>query len=412
MDADVLVVGAGPAGATAARALASAGVSTLLLDRAAFPRHKPCGGALSARAVTRFPYLSSALPRISTHWISRLHLEGPTGTSVRLESRRPAALMIRRVEFDRLLVDLASEAGASIVEQAEVIEAAHRGSRLEVRTRDGRRFTGRYLIAADGVHSVTARRLGLVDAWPRSSLAIDMMEETPARVLRAVDPGTLWVRYGARASRRDGDSALWEGYAYVFPKREHTNVGIGYLLPAYRAASPGPAYASQRAFVNELIDTGVLSGASARECFTPFLIPVAGPRREVARGPVLLAGDTAGFVNGLTAEGIYYAMVSGELAGKAIVRALGVRRGADPAAWYTAASRAEIGSELRDSIRLQRYLFGDPSRVAGVIAGAREHAGLSHLVIRYFMGEVAYSRVRVGVLARSPRLLWSLVRAS
>ena len=59
--ADVLVVGAGPAGATAARTLAAAGVSTMLLDRAAFPRHKPCGGALSARVTGRFPYLQPAL---------------------------------------------------------------------------------------------------------------------------------------------------------------------------------------------------------------------------------------------------------------------------------------------------------------------------------------------------------------
>jgi geranylgeranyl reductase family protein len=387
-------------------------VSTLLLDRAAFPRHKPCGGALSARAITRFPYLHSALARIGTHWISRLHLEGPRGTSVRLESQRPAALMIRRVEFDRLLVDLAREAGASVVEHADVVQASRRGNTLEVETRDGRRFTGRYLIAADGVHSVTARRLGLAEAWPRSSLAIDMMEETPAQALRAVDSGSLWVRYGARAPRDNGNSRLWEGYAYVFPKRDHTNVGIGYLLPAYRAASPGPAYGAQRAFVDELIENGILSGASARECFTPFLIPVAGPRRTVAQGPVLLAGDTAGFVNGLTAEGIYYAMVSGELAGKAIVRALGVRRGADAASSYTTAWRAEVGSELRDSIRLQRYLFRDPSRIEGAITGARENPALSQLVIRYFMGEVAYSRVRVGVLARSPRLIWSLVRAS
>ena len=113
---DVLVVGAGPAGATAARALAMAGARVRLIDRARFPRNKPCGGAISMRAIGRFPYLAAALDRVPTHHISRLHLEGPGGGSVLLRSATPAALMIRRVEFDDLLVRLAQEAGAELCE--------------------------------------------------------------------------------------------------------------------------------------------------------------------------------------------------------------------------------------------------------------------------------------------------------
>jgi flavin-dependent dehydrogenase len=135
LHADVLVVGAGPAGATAARTLARAGVSTLLIDRAAFPRHKPCGGALSARVIDRFPHLESALHRIATHWISRLHLVGPSGGFVDLTSDVPAALMIRRVEFDALLVALAVEAGARVATGAEVVKGQHRTDRVIVSRR-------------------------------------------------------------------------------------------------------------------------------------------------------------------------------------------------------------------------------------------------------------------------------------
>src|SRR4029078_12392232 len=99
----VLVVGAGPAGATAARALARAGVTVRLLDRSKFPRNKPCGGGISLRVLRRFPYVESELPRIATHLVSRLHLEGPDGHSTLVESDAPAALLIRRVEFDSLL---------------------------------------------------------------------------------------------------------------------------------------------------------------------------------------------------------------------------------------------------------------------------------------------------------------------
>src|SRR5579884_3065727 len=113
--ASVLVIGAGPAGATAARTLALAGVPVRLVDRSAFPRNKPCGGGLSLRITRRFPYLQRALDRIPTLQIARLRLDGPDGTSVLIASPAPAALMVRRVEFDALLVSLAVEAGAELL---------------------------------------------------------------------------------------------------------------------------------------------------------------------------------------------------------------------------------------------------------------------------------------------------------
>jgi flavin-dependent dehydrogenase len=77
-------------------------------------------------------------------------------------------------------------------------------------------------------------------------------------------------------------------------------------------------YELQRKFVDRLRSGGVVVGDSVRANFTPFLIPVGGPLRRPGRGRVLLAGDAGGFVNGFTAEGIYYAMVSGELAARTV----------------------------------------------------------------------------------------------
>lgn len=407
-DASVLVVGAGPAGATAARALAVAGVPVRLLDRAAFPRNKPCGGGISVRVLRRFPYLNPGLSRIPTHMVSRLHLEGPDGHSTVIESDRPAALMIRRVEFDALLVDLAVEAGAELMSGVDVVQAREEADRVVVTARDGRRFAAPTVIAADGVHSIIARRLGLNPGWPATDIALDMMEETPRTVLNDVDPSTLWVAYGFNA---DGPSPVQgvsapEGYAYIFPKRDHVNVGIGYVLSYYRKNVEESPYDLQRRFVGRLRDRGVLSGESVRQNFTPFMIPVGGPFRRPGRGRVLLAGDAGGFVNGFTAEGIYYAMVSGDLAARTIGES---PNPATLARRYARACDYEIGAELRDSVVIQRYLFADRRRIAEIIDGAHREQTVTRLILDLAVGRRSYREIRRRMLMRAPRLAGRLM---
>ena len=421
----MIVVGAGPAGATAARTLASGGIRVRLIDRSAFPRNKPCGGGISLRVLRRFPYLDRELPRIATHVISRLHLEGPAGESTVISAGRPAALMIRRVEFDALLVSLAVAAGADLISGADVVHAREDADRVTLTTRDGRRFHAPIVVAADGVHSIVARRLGLNPGWPASAVALDMMEESPRAVLRDVDPSTLWVAYGYDHQGRQADRLLHgekpagrplgpggiacprrgtpEGYAYVFPKRDHVNIGIGYVLSHYRQAVDQAPYDVQRAFVARLRERNIVVGESTRKNFTPFIIPVGGPLREPGRGRVLVAGDAGGFVNAFTAEGIYYAMVSGDLAARAI---LTCRPDASPglARRYGRSCDDEIGVELRDSVRIQQYLFADRRRIARIIGGANRERALIQLILEFVVGRRSYRGLRRRMLARSPFL--------
>jgi flavin-dependent dehydrogenase len=144
-----------------------------------------------------------------------------------------------------------------------------------------------------------------------------------------------------------------------------------------------------------------------RENFTPFLIPVGGPLRPPARGRVLLAGDAGGFVNGFTAEGIYYAMVSGELAADAVLKS-------DPrpvADRYCRMVDAEIGDELRDSVLLQRHLFSDRRRILAVIDGADRDRGMTKLILDFATGRLGYRALRRRMLTRSPKLAMQLLWA-
>ena len=180
------------------------------------------------------------------------------------------------------------------------------------------------------------------------------------------------------------------------------NIGVGYVLSYFRSEIADAPYDLQRGFVDRLRERGIVVGDSVREHFTPYLIPVGGPLREPGRGRVLIAGDAGGFVNGFTAEGIYYAMVSGELAARAILATA-----AEPAKLLTAYRKAcddEIGCELRDSVSIRRYLFADRSRIARVIDGANRERALTRLILDFATGRRSYRAVRRRILARAPLL--------
>ena len=316
----------------------------------------------------------------------------------RMRSPTPAVLLIRRVEFDDALARRAVAAGATLQAPVEIGQASQDADGVTLRARDGRSFRAPIVIAADGVNSVIARRLGLNAGWPASHVALDMMEEAPAPGLRAREPGTLSVFYGFGGAH---------GYAYIFPKVAHINVGIGYLLSYFRERVDVAPYDLQRQFVSYLRTRGLVEGESHREFFTPFLIPVGGPLKTTAAGRVLLAGDAGGFVNGFSAEGIYYAMVTGELAASAVLAARQGRVAAPDRVrrQYVRAWQTEIGSELRDSVLIQRYLFRTPERMDGLVAAANSRPEFSRWLVDYASGRLSYTQARRRVVSRFPRLL-------
>jgi geranylgeranyl reductase family protein len=387
---DVIVAGAGPAGATAAKILGEARVSTLLLDKSAFPRDKPCGGGISARALTRFPYLTDALVGIPTSWVSKVHFESPSGFVVDYRSPDRLYLMIRRCEFDHLLFSLATprvEVATGLVRKVNV-----HPDYVGVCT-DTHEYRARMVIGCDGANSIVARASGLRTGNVQSDYAIDMMEETPRQELNTAEQDRMYIYYRIRSHY---------GYGYVFPKTSHLNVGVGFKLDYYLSNLRGEHYAHHQAFVDDLKGKQLLTGQSNRANFRAFPLPIAGPLARTYADRILLAGDAGGFVNALTAEGIYYAMVTGELAARAAIDAVrAVNFASTRLSEYERAWKREIGDELENSVRLQKMLLADPTRIDRIVRAASRHAVLADLLARFATGAITHAQFKRSMLRRA-----------
>jgi flavin-dependent dehydrogenase len=192
------------------------------------------------------------------------------------------------------------------------------------------------------------------------------------------------------------------GYGYVFPKCEHVNLGVGYLLSYFRKYIKKRPWEDHLEFVESLKKSAILAGHSTRDNFHAYLLPVGGPLRRVSTNRIMLVGDAAGFVNGFTAEGIYYAMVSGEHAAATARDAL-LLKGLDNHALRSYDDRclAEVGYELRKSVVIQRCLLAHPTRIDKIVALASKNADICKLFTDFSTGKISYSKFKRQVIPKA-----------
>jgi geranylgeranyl reductase family protein len=392
---DVIVVGAGPAGSTAAKLLGEAGISTLLLDKSAFPRDKPCGGGISARAIQRFPYLESALANIPVNWVSKVYLESPAGFSVDHRSETPLYLMIRRCEFDNLLLSLACKhvefKAPALVRKVSVgpfgaIVTADVGGEIKD-------YQCKLVLGCDGANSVVARASGLRTGSVQDEYAIDMMEETPYEELNLADRDRMYIYYRIRSHY---------GYGYVFPKASHVNLGVGFKLDYYLSKLRGEHYAHHSSFIDGLVSNGLVAGRSNRVNFRAFPLPISGPLGRTYSDRILVSGDAGGFVNALTAEGIYYAMLSGDHAARTAIEAVKANDFTEHAlSRYQESWKQEAGVELEKSVRFQKLLLSDSKRIDRIVRAAGRNPTLADLLARYATGSLAHAEFKRALIRRA-----------
>jgi geranylgeranyl reductase family protein len=295
---DAIVIGAGPAGSLAAYTLAEHGAAVLLIDRARFPRDKPCGGGLTIRAVRMLPF---SIDPIVEEVIDRLELRLRYGRRFERVRAKPLAVMTQRSRLDAFLAERAAAAGADFRDGARATTVAvdERGAIVQI---GGRRVQAEVVIGADGANGVT-RSLGLCTR-PAYGVALE------GNVAYDV-PGA--ERFHHRIAFELG--VVGGGYGWVFPKGSHLNVGVG--------GQEREAPALRRHLARLCREHGIPH--AQLESVRGYRLPVCRRDAVLARGRGLVVGDAAGLVDPLTGDGIYEALVSGSLAAEATIDLLAGR---------------------------------------------------------------------------------------
>jgi geranylgeranyl reductase family protein len=364
---DVVICGAGPAGAYAAYLLARQGLDVALFDKAAFPREKPCGGAVSRKALELLDFdLAPVIERrVTGAWLAY------RGLAVRRDTGGLVAAMTGRAELDAFLLERAVAAGARFAPGSAFVDVAPNAEDLTVTTSAGE-LRGRFLLAADGVASPVRARVfgrGVVEYAPAVEALVyvppDAIERFADRVLLEVD-------------------GMPHGYGWIFGKRDHLNVGVFSVRGARGIRAQLAAFLARY--------PALARYERIRHLGHP--IPVR-PARAVEKGRVWLLGDAAGLAESVLGEGIYFALKSAVLAARAFARAEGAPHEGD----YAAAVRREVLPELAAARRLARACYGRPAFAFERIA-RNPHA--SRLFLGVVTGEVGYRECVAKALGTFP----------
>ncbi|MGB2755755.1 MAG: geranylgeranyl reductase family protein [Phycisphaerae bacterium] len=315
---DVLVVGAGPAGAAAAKFLADSGATVALVDGARFPRAKSCAGWLNAHAVRDCPFLDAARRKVRAAPFRRLLFHSPDlQATARYSSRSHLGYIISRKQFDAALVRLAADAGAEtfLGRKVVAVQAAERNVTLTLTS--GRRLVGRLLVGADGAAGIVARSLGLRDRWENHQVVACLAKDVPLTRKQSADgfQGAIHVAPGFGGA---------SGYAWAFPGAGAVNIGIG-----IRATEAGRLQSLYDAWADGLRRKAMLPKRANLARPSGAVIP-AGAAIEFDNHVgkrTILVGDAGGFAAAATGEGIYPGIWSASIAARSILEALAADRG-------------------------------------------------------------------------------------
>ncbi len=359
---DCIIVGAGPAGSTAAYHLSRAGHRVLLVEAATLPRYKPCGGGVSPQIAEWFDFDFTPAISIKVRKVRyTLNLQDPVEAELPEER---ALWMVRRDQFDHFIVQQAQRQGATLWDGTKAKGIESNGDTWRVHTSQGT-VEGKFLIAADGSRGSMAKWLGFTQRRYRLAAAIEIEPR-----LDVPDEPVIHFDLGL----------LKQGYLWNFPKADGYSIGGGVFRSGDQRKQDLRAPVADYAAEFEV-------DAKAVQPFGHPIFIWDGPQ-PLHTHRALLAGEAACVVDPFTAEGIRPSIFSGLKAAEAVSQALAGDDQALP--HYSDTMNREWGEEMRWAKRLAQVVYQAPG-LAYRLAVKRPSSTLT--MAQIFAGEVRYADV-------------------
>jgi geranylgeranyl reductase family protein len=346
---DVIIAGGGPAGATAGYLLSQKGIRTLIIDRSKFPRDKPCGGAITPRVLTLFPYTKN-LMEIGTKR-ANCYFKTPAKT-IEVERSEPFIYFVRRIKFDADLLNLAKDANCEVLEGIRVTDLEELPDKVRVKCNNGEIYEGKILLGADGVSSTVREKSSLKKFWNEKTLGIAFRSEV--EIGQDILDEYYSVSRLSHICFSFGD-AEHHGYGWIFTKPHHVNIGYGETV----------ADGSHSRSIKERYDKFVVYSQRQRllppvempKLIKSWLLQTGGPIKCYSSKRILLLGDAAGFANAISGEGILFGMWSGRFAFESIEPYIsGIAPIESVCSKYTNLCEKNFARDLRGYAFLGRYL--------------------------------------------------------
>ena len=374
MKYEVIVVGAGPAGATAAKFLSELGVKVLLLDKSKFPRDKPCGGGIPIRVIKRFRYIEEK-ELIDSYSYGGFAYFSQSKQRVTLQRNEPIYSTVLRKVFDYNLVKLAIQSGATFIDRKMVKDVKILEDRATIILEDGAEIDSQIIVGADGIWSVIAKKTGL--GQHGNMVGMCLYNEYPMS-RKLLDKYFTKKRLGYLHHRVQGIN----GFGWVIPKKEHLNIGIGEIRNLRKLSNKKTNLKEVfKKHINDLkedrfipidLEIGRPKGAVVPAC----------PLKKTYSDRIILCGDAAGLANPSTGAGIEYAMISGKIAAEVISE--GLKTGNTNAKFlskYESIWRKDFGKDINIFLQIQKRWGKQTERLINLIGRDKQLAEMAFDII-------------------------------
>lgn len=377
---DIIIVGAGPAGAVLAYLLAKFGLRVLILEKARLPRYKTCGGGVTFKTVNNLPFdVTPALEQKASGGIVTYGGAPLLKTPV----KQPFAWLVMRDAFDHFLAQEAIRAGAELIETALVNQIELVSDHVIAHTSVGK-FTGLFIAGADGVNSTVAHLLGMLPEREVGT-AIEAEVEVPSSALD---------EQGQFATFDFG--AIPHGYGWVFPKSDHLSVGVFH-------ASTGKVNNLRHTLQNFIACQPVLIQQRLLSVHG-HQIPLGGVFDTLHLGRALLLGDAANLADPWLGEGLFYAVASAQIAASVIEELLA--QGRADLNIYTQRVNSEIVQQLAYARRFANIVYRFPQVGSQLLS---KSSLMQTLIFGAIRGDYTFQAVNRLLLQSMPRIWWQAI---